>query len=187
MQDKPLGLGDAILKTEKFIKEKNFAVILPDDLILGFNCTKQLINLFEKKSCNILGIMEVDKLDVNKFGIIDYEKKFKNAIKIKGLIEKPDINNAPSNFAIVGRYIFKKTIFRYLKKIKPGKGREYQLTDAISLSNKDNDVWGYKFKGNRFDCGSKLGLLKAQITVALKDKEIKNEVRKFIKNLGDEV
>ena len=184
-QDKPAGLADAILKTEKFINKEDFCVILPDDLILGSNCTKELMNIYKKKTTNVLGVMEVDKKDVSKYGIVDISSSKKNNFKIKSMIEKPSVKNSPTNLAIVGRYILRGDIFGFIKKIKIGSGGEYQLTDALALSNKYFETWGYKFKGKRYDCGNKIGFLKAQIAVAFKDKEIKNDMVNFIKHLGD--
>ena len=104
--------------------------------------------------------------------------------KIKNMVEKPKVKDAPSNLAIVGRYILLNNIYKHIKKTKIGRGGELQITDAIFLSRKFNEIWGYKFNGKRYDCGNKIGFLKAQIAVAFKDKEIKNEIKKFIKNLG---
>ena len=184
-QNRPAGLADAILKTEKFIGKEDFCVILPDDLIIGSNCTKELINIYNKKKTNVLGVMEVEEKDVSKYGIIDISSVEKNIFKIKSMIEKPSIKNSPSNLAIVGRYILRNNIFSFIKKIKIGSGGEYQLTDALALSNKYFETWGYKFKGKRYDCGNKIGFLKAQLAVAFKEKKIKNDMLKFIKHLGD--
>lgn len=184
IQDKPSGLADAILKTEKFVKKEDFCVILPDDLILGANCTRELINIYHKKKSSVVGIMKVKKKDVSNYGIIQGSISEKNVYNIKNMIEKPTVKDAPSDLAIVGRYILVNDIFEYLKKIKIGKGGEFQLTDALFLSSKLSKIWGYKFKGRRYDCGSKTGFLKAQIAVALKDKEIKSEIRNYIINIG---
>lgn len=187
IQNKPSGLADAILKTERIIKKEDFCVLLPDDLILGANCTKELIKVYKKKGSNILAIMEVNQREVSKYGIIESSESTKFNYKIKSLIEKPIKKNAPSNLAIVGRYVLSNNIFKFLKKIKKGSGGEYQLTDALALSNKYNDTWGHKFKGMRYDCGSKAGFLKAQIALAFKDREIKNDIKNFIKNLGGQL
>lgn len=184
VQDEPLGLANAILLTKDFVKREDFCVILPDDLIIGHNCTKELIRLYINKKANVIGVMEVEKKDVSKYGIIDVFLKNKNEYKIKSLIEKPKLKTAPTNLAIVGRYILKNNIFQFIKQTRPGSGGEIQLTDAIALSNDHNENWGCKFKGTRYDCGSKLGFLKAQIDIALKDKEIKDDVKSFINNLG---
>jgi len=183
-QDKPSGLADAILRTEKYIKKEDFCVILPDDLIIGSNCTQELINVYNKKKSTVIGVMEVDKKDVSSYGIIESSIFKKNMYKIKNMIEKPKVKDAPSNIAIVGRYILLNDIYKFIKKTKIGSGGELQITDAIFLSSKINEVWGYKFSGKRYDCGSKIGFLKAQIATAFKDKDIKKEIKKFIKSLG---
>ena len=128
--------------------------------------------------------MEVDKKDVSSYGIIESSIFKKNIYKIKNMIEKPKVKDAPSNLAIVGRYILINDIYKFIKKTKIGNGGELQITDAIFLSSKFNDVWGYKFSGKRYDCGNKIGFLKAQIATAFKDKNIKKEIKKFIKSLG---
>lgn len=183
-QDKPSGLADAILRTEKYIKKEDFCVILPDDLIIGSNCTQELINVYNKKKSTVIGVMEVDKKDVSSYGIIESSICKKNMYKIKNMIEKPKVKDAPSNIAIVGRYILLNDIYKFIKKTKIGSGGELQITDAIFLSSKFNEVWGYKFSGKRYDCGNKIGFLKAQIATAFKDKDIKKEIKKFIKSLG---
>lgn len=183
-QDKPSGLADAILRTEKYVKKQDFCVILPDDLIIGSNCTQELINVYNKKKSTVIGVMEVDKKDVSSYGIIESSIFKKNMYKVKNMIEKPKVKDAPSNLAIVGRYILLNDIYKFIKKTKIGSGGELQITDAIFLSSKINEVWGYKFSGKRYDCGSKVGFLKAQIATAFKDKDIKKEIKKFIKNLG---
>lgn len=178
----PSGLGDAILKTEKFIKGEDFCVILPDDLILGANCSKELIKVYNKHKNSVIGVMKVNKKEVKKYGIIDSYAGSGRTLRVRSLVEKPDIKNAPSNLAIVGRYILSNDIFNCLKKIKKGSGNEYQLTDAISLANQTKNTWCYNFSGKRYDCGSKLGYLNAQIAAGLVDKDIKKEVKKIIKN-----
>ena len=183
-QDKPSGLADAILRTEKYVKKEDFCVILPDDLIIGSNCTQELINVYNKKKSTVIGVMEVDKKDVSSYGIIESSIFKKNMYKVKNMIEKPKVKDAPSNLAIVGRYILLNDIYKFIKKTKIGSGGELQITDAIFLSSKINEVWGYKFSGKRYDCGSKVGFLKAQIATAFKDKDIKKEIKKFIKSLG---
>ena len=183
-QDKPSGLADAILRTEKYVKKEDFCVILPDDLIVGSNCTQELINVYNKKKLTVVGVMEVDKKDVSSYGIIESSIFKNNMYKIKNMIEKPKVKDAPSNLAIVGRYILLNDIYKFIKKTKIGSGGELQITDAIFLSSKINEVWGYKFSGKRYDCGNKIGFLKAQIATAFKDKNIKKEIKKFIKSLG---
>lgn len=180
-QKKPLGLGDAIYRTKKYIGKKDFAVLLPDDLILGSNCLKQLINIYNKKKAYVIGVMNVNKNEVEKYGVVKGNNLESKTSEVLGLIEKPKISNAPSNLAVVGRYILKNSIFNYLNTIDKGSGNELQLTDAISLSAQKERVLSYKFSGKRYDCGSKLGFLKAQIASALSDSKIKKYVKKELK------
>ena len=185
VQKKPEGLGNAILKSEKYLRGEDFCVILPDDLIKENNCAKELISVYNKKNACVLGVMKVSKEEVDKYGIIEPSLISGRNIKIKKLIEKPNKNIAPSNLAIVGRYILKNKIFKYLKLTNKGSGGEYQLTDAISLYNKDLETWGYRFRGKRYDCGSKFGFFHAQLDAALVDKDIKVKVKKLLKNKGE--
>ena len=180
-QKKPLGLGDAIYRTKKYIGKKDFAVLLPDDLILGSNCLKQLINIYNKKKAYVIGVMNVNKNEVEKYGVVKGNNLESKTSEVLGLIEKPKISNAPSNLAVVGRYILKNSIFNYLNTIDKGSGNELQLTDAISLSAQKERVLSYKFSGKRYDCGSKLGFLKAQIASAFSDSKIKKYVTKELK------
>ena len=179
-QKKPSGLGDAIAKTKKLLKNQDFAVLLPDDLILGRNCLKELINIYNKKNSSVIGVMNVAKREVEKYGIIKGDFLNSKTSKVTALVEKPKSKDAPSNLAVVGRYVLKNSIFRYLTKITKGAGNEIQLTDAISLSAKNEDVFSYRFSGKRYDCGSKLGYLKAQIAASLTDPSLKRVVKKEI-------
>ena len=181
LQNKPLGLGDAILRTKKYINKEDFAILLPDDLILGKNCLKELITVFNKKKSSVIGCMPVKDNEVNKYGIIKGKKVDTKTMKVFDLVEKPTLKKAPSNLAIVGRYVLKNSIFKYLSKINKGSGDEIQLTDAISLSAKHESVFSFKFSGTRYDCGSKLGFLRAQIASALTDPELKKDIRKELK------
>ena len=183
LQKKPLGLGDAILRAKKYIKEEDFAVMLPDDLILGKSCLKELIKVFNKEKSSVLAAMQVESKDVNKYGIIKGNKVNSKMMKVSELIEKPTLKNAPSNLAVVGRYVLKNSIFRYLCKINKGSGNEIQLTDAISVSAKDEKVFSFRFSGKRYDCGEKLGFLKAQIASALLDPELKKNIRSELKKI----
>ena len=176
-----MGLGDAILRTKKYINKEDFAILLPDDLILGKNCLKELITVFNKKKSSVIGCMPVKDNEVNKYGIIKGKKVDTKTMKVFDLVEKPSLKKAPSNLAIVGRYVLKNSIFKYLSKINKGSGDEIQLTDAISLSAKHESVFSFKFSGTRYDCGSKLGFLRAQIASALTDPELKKDIRKELK------
>ena len=127
-----MGTGDAVLKTKKFIKDEYFLMLLPDDLIIKRNCSKDMIKIFKRKKCSVIASMKVDKKTVNRWGIYSIKSKINNNnFYIKDVIEKPEIKLAPSNRAVIGRYILPKTIFDKLKKLKKGVGREINITDAI--------------------------------------------------------
>ena len=182
-QENPLGLGDAIYKAKKYIKKEDFAVMLPDDLILGRNCLKELIAVYKKKKSTVIGVMDVNANEVDKYGIVKGKTLNNRTSKILELVEKPKVKNAPSRLAVVGRYVLKNSIFEYLKKITKGTGNELQLTDAISLCAKNENVFSYRFSGTRYDCGSKLGYLKAQLASGLLDSDIRNSVKKELQNI----
>ena len=159
-QKKMLGLGHAVLTGEALIGNNPFAVVLADDLCDG-DILSQMVKLYKKFKCTIIAIEEVPKEDVNKYGVIK-GKKIENGIyMVEDMVEKPDIDKAPSNLAIIGRYILTPDIFSLLKKTKPGKGGELQLTDALLAQAKEGMVLAYKFKGKRFDCGSVTGFIEA--------------------------
>ena len=161
-QQEPAGLGHAVWCARHLIGNEPVAVILADDLIKGSNTIKEMINNY--KSGNMLAIMDVEKKDVSSYGIITPGKLLENNItEILDLIEKPSIENAPSNMAVVGRYIIEPAIFKELEKQNKGISNEIQLTDAIANRIGKTDCSGYKFKEERFDCGSKLGFIQANI------------------------
>jgi len=176
-QKKPLGLGDAIYQAKKYIDKEDFAVVLPDDLILGKNCLQELIKVYKNNKSSVIGVMNVQPHEVEKYGIIKGVIKKTKKSKVKELVEKPKAKNAPSTLAVVGRYILKNSIFEYLGKVSKGAGDEIQLTDALTISAKHENVFSYKFSGQRYDCGSKLGFLKAQIACALSDSSINKSIK----------
>jgi len=157
------GLGHAILTGETLIGYEPFAVILADDLCdnIGENVLGQMVKLYEKYRCSIVAIEEIPKKDTNKYGIIDGELIDENVYQINNMIEKPNLEDAPTNLAIIGRYILTPDIFEILRKTKPGKGGEIQITDALLEQAKHGKVLAYKFHGKRFDCGSLDGFVKA--------------------------
>jgi UTP--glucose-1-phosphate uridylyltransferase len=162
-QNKPLGTGDAVLKTKKYIKNKFFLMLLPDDLIIKNNCSKSLIKIHNRYKASIMASLNVNKKSVSRWGIYKTGKKFdKKNFLIKGVIEKPSIKNAPSNKAVIGRYILPKKIFLKLANLKPGKGGEIHITDAIQSLIKDKDKFiGHNFLGKYLDCGSMQGYIKS--------------------------
>jgi len=156
------GLGDAILHSEHLIQDEPFAIILADDLILNSpSCIKQLISAYEQNQSSIIGLNEVPKNETEKYGIVSVEESpSSKTVLLKDIIEKPK-SNAPSNLAVVGRYVLSNKIFEYLRNLKPSVGGEVQLTDAIKLMLKNEKVMGYLYEGIKFDCGSRHGYVNA--------------------------
>ena len=169
-QDKPLGTGDAILKTKKFIKDKFFLMLLPDDLIIKKNCSKSMIAVHKKYKCSVMASMSVDKKTVSRWGIYKINNKIDNDnFIIDGVIEKPNQKQAPSNKAVIGRYILPKIIFKKLSSIKPGIGGEIHVTDAIqSLIYNDEKFIGHNFIGKYLDCGSMHGYINSSLEIIKK-------------------
>tara|TARA_Y100000389_G_scaffold115365_1_gene112441 strand:+ start:1282 stop:2097 length:816 start_codon:yes stop_codon:yes gene_type:complete len=169
-QDKPRGTGDAVLKTKRFIKDKYFLMLLPDDLIIKKNCSKSMIATHKKFNSSVMASMKVNKNEVSRWGIYDIKKKIDNMnFIIKSVIEKPTKKQAPSNHAVIGRYILPKTIFNKLKNLKPSKGGEIHITDAIqSLIKDDNKFIGHNFNGKYLDCGTMNGYINSNMEIAKK-------------------
>ena len=167
-QNKPLGTGDAVLKTKKFIKDKFFLMLLPDDLIIKKNCSKSMINIHKRYKSSVMASMNVNKKTVSRWGIFKLSKMLdKKNYLIKDVIEKPSIATAPSNKAVIGRYILPKKIFSKLSKQKPGKGGEIHITDAIqSLIQENNKFVAHTFSGKYLDCGSMNGYIKSTLEIA---------------------
>ena len=167
-QNKPLGTGDAVLKTRKYIKDKFFLMLLPDDLILKKNCSKAMIKVHNKYKSSVMASMNVNKKTISRWGIYKLSKKInKTDYFINDVIEKPSIKNAPSNKAVIGRYILPKKIFSKLLKQKPGKGGEVHITDAIqSLINENYKFIAHNFSGKYLDCGSMDGYIKSSMEIS---------------------
>ena len=169
-QEKPLGTGDAVLKTKKFIKDKYFLMLLPDDLIIKHNCSKSMIAIHKRFKSSVMASMKVKKNEVSRWGIYNIKEKIDNKnFKIMNVIEKPSIKEAPSNNAVIGRYILPKTIFNKLSKLKPSIGGEIHITDAIqSLINDKDKFIGHNFSGKYLDCGTMQGYINSSLEVAKK-------------------
>ncbi len=185
-QNKMLGLGDAIGHAKKFVGNQPFAVLLGDDVVVnkGPTALKQCIDAYTKTKSCIVGVQPVDKKVVNKYGIVSPLNKKdlkKQLFAIKGLVEKPDVKSAPSNLAILGRYVLTPDIFKAIKQTKFDKSGEIQITNALKILLKKKKIHACNFKGTRYDLGNKLGIAKATIDFALSDKEIKNDILKYIK------
>ena len=179
-QGEPLGSGHAIKMAQAFIGNEPFAVLYGDDLMKSeVPVLKQLIDVYEKYDCNVIGVQEVAKELVYKYGIIEFESDD----KIKGIVEKPSPDKAPSNYAGLGRYIVKPEIFEEIENLNPGKGNEYQFTDAMLELMKKQDFRACKFKGTYFDIGNQFGYLKANILFGLERDDIKDDLRKFLNQI----
>ena len=166
-QNSPKGTGDAVLKCKNYIKDEYFLLLMPDDLIVKKNCTKSLIKLHNKYKSSIIASKKVKKNDVSRWGIFDIKKINKNNFIIKDVVEKPSIKSAPSNYAVIGRYILPKKIFSILKNQKPGKNKEIHITDAIkNLILRNYKFYGHIFAGKYLDCGSMKGYIKSSLEIS---------------------
>ncbi|MEB8173871.1 UTP--glucose-1-phosphate uridylyltransferase GalU [Staphylococcus equorum] len=184
-QKEQKGLGHAIYSARQFIGNEPFAVLLGDDIVESETpAIKQLMNVYEETGKSVIGVQEVPYSETHRYGIIDPLEKLGLKYKVKQFVEKPKQGTAPSNLAIMGRYVLTPEIFDYLKSQKEGAGNEIQLTDAIERMNSESQVYAYDFEGNRYDVGEKLGFVKTTIEYALKDKNMKDELKAFINNLN---
>lgn len=180
-QGVPLGLGHAILCSKPFVKDEPFAVILSDDIIdPDDNLLSEMIKISEKYQATVLALQRVPKADIHRYGVIAGKEVSKNVYKISDMIEKPKAKDAPSDLAIIGRYILTPDIFNIIEKTPPGKGGEIQLTDALKKQLKKKPVYGYLFEGNRYDGGDKVGYLKATVELALKNPSLKKEFKEYL-------
>lgn len=180
-----LGLGHAILCARPFVKDEPFAVLLSDDVIApGESLLNDMLRLHEKLGCSILALEEVPMTEIRKYGVIEGTPFGHGLYKISNLIEKPAREKAPSNLAIIGRYIITPKIFDILEKLSPGRGGEIQLTDALKELLEKQAIYGYIFKGKRYDAGDKLGYLKATVNFALKNPEVSKAFTKYLLDIA---
>ncbi|HLR20184.1 MAG TPA: UTP--glucose-1-phosphate uridylyltransferase GalU [Staphylococcus sp.] len=183
-QKEQKGLGHAIYSAKQFIGDEPFAVLLGDDIVESDNpAIKQLIEAYEETEKSVIGVQEVDEKQTHRYGIIDPLEKIGRKYEVKQFVEKPKQGTAPSNLAIMGRYVLTADIFDFLETQGIGTGGEIQLTDAIERLNKQDQVYAYDFEGDRYDVGEKLGFVKTTIEFALKDEAMHEELTHFIKNL----
>jgi len=184
-QKEPKGLGHAIYCAKTFIGDEPFAVLLGDDIVdAEVPCLKQLIDVFEEYKTTIIGVQRVPEDDVSKYGIVSCKHIDDRVYKVKDLVEKPDKQDAPSNIAILGRYIITPEIFRFLENAEPGKGGEVQLTDALKKLVGVEAIYAYDFIGKRYDVGNKLGFLQATVEFALKRDELREEFTNYLKEIA---
>jgi len=176
-----LGLGHAIYCAKPFVKDEPFAVLLSDDIIdPDYNLLQDMIKLYRRLKSPIIALQQVPMADVNKYGIIKGLKEADNVYRIIDLVEKPEVKNAPSDLAIIGRYILTPDIFDILKSASFGKGGEIQLTDSLNVLLKKRPIYGYLFKGKRYDAGDKVGYLKAIVDLALKNPQVSREFKEYL-------
>ncbi len=188
-QKRPLGLGHAVLQGKAFVGDEPFVVMLGDDIMEdNVPLTKQLINDYDKTMASTLAVMKVPHDETSKYGIIAPDEKVgPNLYGVDHFVEKPNPEDAPSDLAIVGRYLLRPEIFSILENQEPGAGGEIQLTDAIDELNKTQRVFAHEFKGKRYDVGDKLGMLEANIEFGLKHPEIKDGLKKYLKKLSEKL
>lgn len=186
-QKEPLGLGHAINCAKSFIGDEPFAVLLGDDIVYSQTkpCLKQLIEVYERFNSSVIGVQEVPDEDVSKYGIVSIKQTdiANNCFHVDDLVEKPKLEEAPSNYAIMGRYVLRPEIFDILDTQTPGAGGEIQLTDAIKRLNEKQMVVAYNFEGTRYDVGDKFGFIKAQIEFALKRDDLKEDVLNYLEKV----
>mgnify|MGYP001427533564 FL=1 len=182
-QPEALGLGHAVLCARPVVGEEPFGVILADDLIrnpAGAGALRQMAEVHSRDGAGVIAVEEVPREETRKYGIVDAETVDVRAARVRGVVEKPAPEEAPSNLAIVGRYVLPGRIFDLLERTRPGKGGEIQLTDAIEALLAEREVLAYRFEGDRFDCGNKAGLVRATLALALEDPVLAEHVHEFL-------
>ncbi|WP_214754745.1 UTP--glucose-1-phosphate uridylyltransferase GalU [Exiguobacterium sp. s16] len=184
-QSKPMGLGHAVLQAKAFVGDEPFVVMLGDDIVQAKTpCTRQLINQYEITNSSIIGVQPVSDEETQRYGIVDLSSSVSETLhKVKSFVEKPLPGTAPSNLAILGRYLFTPEIFKYLETQEPGTGNEIQLTDAITRLNEMQRVFAYEFDGIRYDVGEKLGFIRTTLEFALKREDLGDDVHKLMLEL----
>jgi UTP--glucose-1-phosphate uridylyltransferase len=181
-QHKPLGLGHAVWCARRFIANEPFAVILPDDVIAAEKpCLQQMVEAFGETGGNMVAAMEVADEQTKSYGILDVREDMGSIVSTKGMVEKPEAGTAPSNLAVIGRYILTPAVLQKLNRKQAGAGGEIQLTDAIDAAREDGEeVYGFRFRGQRFDCGSKAGFLQATVAFALARDDLRDDLWNYI-------
>lgn len=180
-QKEPKGLGHAVWVARKFIGDEPFAVLLGDDIVQAETPgLKQLMNQYDKTGKSIVGVQQVAEDETDRYGIVDTGEKTDRLYKVKKFVEKPALGTAPSNLAIMGRYVFTPEIFDYLSKHEIGAGGEIQLTDAIQMLNESQEVYAYDFAGKRYDVGEPMGFVKTTVDFAMEDAEMRDELYQYL-------
>ena len=184
-QHKALGLGHAVWCARRLIHNEPFAVILPDDVIAAEKpCLQQMVEAYEETGGNMVAAMEVAPEKTSSYGVLDVSEDMGAMVRVKGMVEKPPAAEAPSNLAVIGRYILAPSVMGNLNKIKSGAGGEIQLTDGIAAEiEQENPVYGFRFRGQRFDCGSKSGFLQATVAFGLARDELRDDLMGYISDV----
>jgi UTP--glucose-1-phosphate uridylyltransferase len=189
-QKEALGLGHAVLRARELVADEPFAVILSDDIIDSeVPCLRQLLDVYEFYSSPVVALMEVPKENISAYGVVDAEPVShaggqNRLFRIRNMVEKPKAEEAPSNLAIIGRYVLTPEVFKSLEAVEPGSGGEIQLTDGLKHLLRNRPIYGYRFEGTRYDAGDKLGFLKATVEFALKRYDLGEEFRAYLKTLS---
>ncbi len=186
-QSEALGLGHAVLCAQPAVGDQPFAVILPDDLIYnkgGASCIQQMVEVYDENQGSVIGTQTVDVSESDKYGMVAGPKMSERLSRVDEIVEKPSPAEAPSDQAVVGRYILTPAIFNKLKTTERGAGNEIQLTDAIAELRKTEEIYAYSFEGRRYDCGSKIGYLEANVEIALQHDELADSFKTYLQNLA---
>jgi len=183
-QDRPLGLGHAVWCARRMIGNEPFAVLLPDDVIAAEKpCLQQMVEAHEQTGGNMVAAMEVPPEKASAYGVLDIGEDMGSIVKAKGMVEKPKAEEAPSNLAVIGRYILSPKVMTNLNKMKHGAGGEIQLTDAIAEEVANGEVYGFRFRGQRYDCGSKAGFLQATVAFGLARPDLRDEFNAYLHDM----
>jgi UTP--glucose-1-phosphate uridylyltransferase len=184
-QHKALGLGHAVWCARRLIADEPFAVILPDDVIAAEKpCLQQMVEAYHETGGNMVAAMEVPPEKASSYGVLDVQEDMGSMVSVKGMVEKPPAGQAPSNLAVIGRYILAPSVLQRLNKMKSGAGGEIQLTDAIAAEiGSKHGVYGYRFRGQRFDCGSKAGFLQATVAFGLAREELRDDLAQYLREM----
>lgn len=184
-QNRPMGLGHAVWCARRLIGNEPFAVLLPDDVIASEKpCLQQMMEAYEQTGGNMVAAMEVPPAKTSSYGVLDIGEDMGAIVQVKGMVEKPSVEDAPSNLAVIGRYILTPKVLTNLNRMKQGAGGEIQLTDAIAEEAKSGKVYGFRFRGQRFDCGSKAGFLQATVAFALARPDLRDEFGSYLNDLA---
>lgn len=183
-QNRPMGLGHAVWCARRLVGDEPFAVLLPDDVIAADKpCLAQMVEAYAQTGGNMVATMEVSPKQISSYGVLDIQEDMGRVVRAAGLVEKPVAADAPSNLAVIGRYILSPNIMTNLNKIKQGAGGEIQLTDAIAQEAASGEVYGFRFHGQRFDCGSKAGFLQATVSFGLSRPDLRDEFGGYLADM----